>query len=142
MQQNEKNFATFIRMRREALGKSLRGMAADLGIAPPYLSDMENGKRNPPIGELLKKMEKMYCNQNAELQLYFYEIVGFGRNELPPDMVEHLMANIAARSLVRLLMQVDLHPENSSDEEDYYFSIKEAIENIAVKKGVKLTYSE
>ncbi|MCL2630632.1 MAG: helix-turn-helix domain-containing protein [Firmicutes bacterium] len=139
---NTNIFGGFIRLRREALGKSLRGMAADLGIAAPYLSDMENDKRYPPTGDLLKRMEELLCKGNPELQYYFNEAAGFGRDDLPPDMVEHLKSHFSTRLLVRLLMQVDLRPETSTDEENYHHAIQKAIEGVASQKGIKLIYPE
>ena len=38
---------SFIRERRESLGKTLRGFAAELDIAAPYLHDIEKDNRTP-----------------------------------------------------------------------------------------------
>ena len=38
---------SFIREKRERLGKTLRGLAAELEIAAPYLHDIEKGNRTP-----------------------------------------------------------------------------------------------
>ena len=38
---------SFIRDKRENLGKTLRGLAAELDIAAPYLHDIEKGNRTP-----------------------------------------------------------------------------------------------
>ena len=108
MTKTNNTFGKFIRAMRESIGKSLRGAAADLGIAPPYMSDLENDRRYPPTGELLKKMEAMFCGNNGELKLYFYDLAGMGRADVPPDMAEHLRSNYATRWLVRMLMQVDI----------------------------------
>jgi len=43
---DHKACAAMIRERREAKGKSLRWLAAKLKITPPYLSDLELGRRN------------------------------------------------------------------------------------------------
>lgn len=40
-------FGDFVRKARTAKGISLRCLADDLGYSAPYLSDIENGKRNP-----------------------------------------------------------------------------------------------
>lgn len=34
-------FGQYIKEKRESLGKSLRSVAADIGMAPAYLSDVE-----------------------------------------------------------------------------------------------------
>ena len=38
---------SFIKERREQLGKTLRGFAAELDIAAPYLHDIEKDNRTP-----------------------------------------------------------------------------------------------
>lgn len=54
MTKTNNTFGKFIRARRESIGKSLRGAAADLGIAPPYMSDLENDRRYPPTANCTK----------------------------------------------------------------------------------------
>lgn len=48
MNENEMAFGKFIEERRKALGLTLRGFAAELDIAPAYMSDIEKGRRYPP----------------------------------------------------------------------------------------------
>jgi hypothetical protein len=102
------------------------------------MSDLENDRRYPPTGDLLKKMEAMFCGNDGELKLYFYNLAGLGRQEVPPDMAEHLRSNFSSRRLVRMLMQIDIQAAGSTDDENDYFEIKKAIEKIAARKGIKL----
>ena len=44
-------FGEFIKEKRSAIGKTLRGLAADLDIAPAFMSDIEKGHRYPPSKE-------------------------------------------------------------------------------------------
>ena len=52
MNENEQTFGKFIEERRKALGITLRGFAAELEIAPAYMSDIEKGRRYPPDKKL------------------------------------------------------------------------------------------
>lgn len=45
---DERTFGKFVRQRREELGKTVRGFAAELNITPAYLSDIEKGNRAAP----------------------------------------------------------------------------------------------
>jgi transcriptional regulator with XRE-family HTH domain len=49
------------------LGKGLREMARELGIAPPHLTDIEKGRRTPSE-ELMLKIAELYRIPIAELR--------------------------------------------------------------------------
>jgi len=53
------NFGKFIEQKRKAMGMSLRGLAAELGIAPAFMSDIEKGHRYPPAKEKLYEMARI-----------------------------------------------------------------------------------
>ena len=46
----ENTFGESVRLRREQLGMTVRGMASEVGMSPIYLSDIERGKRPAPSG--------------------------------------------------------------------------------------------
>ena len=50
------NFGEFIKEKRITKGINLRKLAELTGIAPGYLSDIEQGKRNSPTPEKLAKI--------------------------------------------------------------------------------------
>src|SRR3712207_7769133 len=52
-------FGKFIAEKRKSLGLTLRGTAAELGIAPAYLSDIEKGRRYPPDIDKLMQIAKI-----------------------------------------------------------------------------------
>ncbi|MDR1754595.1 MAG: helix-turn-helix domain-containing protein [Eubacterium sp.] len=64
MDENEQAFGKFIEERSKVLGITLRGFAAELDIAPAYMSDIEKGRRYPPdkklddIARILKPTDK------------------------------------------------------------------------------------
>ncbi len=53
--------------RIEVLGKGLREMAQELGIAPAHLTDLEKGRRTPSQ-DLLLRIAKAYRISEAELR--------------------------------------------------------------------------
>jgi transcriptional regulator with XRE-family HTH domain len=53
---------SFIRDRRESLGKTLRGLAAELDIAAPYLHDIEKGQTALPLRSCFPHLSKHFCS--------------------------------------------------------------------------------
>lgn len=99
-------FGTMIRRLRERCNLSLRGACGEIGISPAYLSDLEHDRRYPPVGEVLKKILMTY-KVNEEEEYEVMDLIGLGRKELAPDMVEFMRRNQFARIVMRKLMQED-----------------------------------
>jgi len=93
-------FGDFITEKRKASGISLRGMAEELGIAAPYLSDIEKGRRNPPNIEMLEKIVSMLKLSDVERDTMF-DYAGEERNEVSPDLPEYIMDMPEARTALR-----------------------------------------
>lgn len=130
LKEQKQQFGEFVKDRRASLGMSLRGLAGELGIAPSYLSDIEKGKRNPPVGDLLNRFIEA-LKLDGEMEWYLCELVGIGREELAPDMVEFLKSNEAVRDIVRKFMAVSHNIDSKvMDNEDEFFAIHEAISKI------------
>jgi transcriptional regulator with XRE-family HTH domain len=93
------SFGEYIKIRREALGKSIRGLALELNITPAYLSDIEKGNRCAPE-RFLEKMTQVLCIPEEELY-YFYDLAGKSRNNIHSDLIEYIgkteMARVALR---------------------------------------------
>ncbi len=62
------------RRRTEVLGRTLRSVAEELGVSPPYIVDIEKGNRRPSE-ELMTRMARVYDLPEAELR------AGFSRPE-------------------------------------------------------------
>lgn len=67
-------FGATIRKIREQLRKTLASVAADMGVSVVYLSDIERGRRSPPLGEKLQKL-------SASLQLNPQEVEEWAHKE-------------------------------------------------------------
>ena len=52
----KRTFGQLLRQCREDAGKTLKDVAARLGLSVVYLSDIERSRRNPPTAEAIKKI--------------------------------------------------------------------------------------
>lgn len=93
-------FGDFITDKRKEYGISLRGMADELNIAAPYLSDIEKGRRNPPNIEMLEKIASILKLTASEKDIMF-DYAGEERNEISPDLPEYIMDMPEARTALR-----------------------------------------
>lgn len=92
-------FGEYIKARREALGKSIRGLAAELEITPAYLSDIEKGYRYAPEKHLVKMI--VVLNITGEDINLFYDLAGQSRNNNYPDLVDYIGSSEKARKALR-----------------------------------------
>ena len=92
-------FGQFIKEKQESLGKSLRSVAADIGMAPAYLSDVEKGNRWPPVKYLEKMIEVLQIPQ-SELNT-FYDLAGDIREGSYPDLTDYIGKTDIARVALR-----------------------------------------
>jgi len=82
-------FGSFLQAKRSGK-KTLRAFAADIGVTPGYISDIENDRRDPPGKDLLDKMADVLGITGSEL-VQFYDLAGQGRKEVSPDLPEYIM---------------------------------------------------
>ena len=82
-------FGSYLQAKRSGK-KTLRAFAADIGVTPGYISDIENDRRDPPGKELLDKMADVLEITGPEL-VQFYDLAGQGRKEVSPDLPEYIM---------------------------------------------------
>ena len=100
-------FGKFVEEKRKAQNKTLRGLAAELEIAPAYLSDIEKGHRYPPdkdklyiLAEILKLSEEDTCRM-------FDLAAGEKDNTVSPDLPEYIMNTKKARVALRIARDND-----------------------------------
>lgn len=100
MNENEQAFGKFIEERRKALDITLRGFAAELDIAPAYMSDIEKGRRYPPdkklddIARILKLEGK---DKDKLLDLAALTRVKTVSHDLPEYIMDKDLARVALR---------------------------------------------
>ncbi|NLV51288.1 MAG: helix-turn-helix domain-containing protein [Clostridiales bacterium] len=90
---------SFIRERRERLGKTLRGLAAELEIAAPYLHDIEKGNRTPSEKLLPAFIKCLQLSQEEVNTLY--DLVGGRRQGVYPDLTAYIRQSDLARVALR-----------------------------------------
>ena len=95
-------FGKFIEARRKALGKTLRGLAAELGIAPAFMSDIEKGHRYPPAREKLEELAKILQLSQEDTDKMFDLAAGERKNGVSPDLPEYIMGSPKARTALRM----------------------------------------
>ena len=95
-------FGKFIEIKRKALNKTLRGLAADLDIAPAYMSDIEKGHRYPPDKDKLEKMAELLNLSEEEKNKMFDLAAGEKDNSVSPDLPEYIMGTEKARVALRM----------------------------------------
>lgn len=109
MGENGMTFGKFIRERRAALGKSLRSVAAEIEMAPAYLSDVEKGNRWPP-SKYLKKLAEVLQIPESEMNTY-YDLVGEVREGDYPDLTDYIGKTDLARVALRVARDNDIPNE-------------------------------
>lgn len=102
------SFGEFIARRRKALGLSLRSVAQDLDVSPPYLADIEKGNRAAPKNHLDKLIASLQI-QPSELD-DFYDMAHATHGYFY-EFEEYLNTNKYARIALRLAKNKNLSDE-------------------------------
>jgi transcriptional regulator with XRE-family HTH domain len=82
---------------------SLRKLAERLGIAPAYLSKIENNLDRPPSAKVVEKMAEILNLEKAELLQM--------ANRVPSNWNDAFKENIRAQDFLRVAMKSGLSPE-------------------------------
>ena len=100
-------FGEYVKARREALGKSMRGLAAEMDMTPAYLNDIEKGNRTAPPEGFLGKMVKALRIAREEVD-DFYDLAGKSRNDNFPDLTPYIGEKHIARVALRKARDLDI----------------------------------
>lgn len=95
-------FGKFIEKKRKAMDKTLRGFAADLDIAPAYMSDIEKGHRYPPDKDKLELMAELLKLSEEDKNTMYDLAAGEKENSVSPDLPEYIMGTKKARVALRM----------------------------------------
>lgn len=100
MNENEMAFGKFIEERRKALGFTLRGFAAELDIAPAYMSDIEKGRRYPPDKKLDEIAQILKLNETEKNSMF--DLAAMAKTKtVSSDLPEYIMEKDLARVALR-----------------------------------------
>lgn len=94
-------FGKFVTNKRKQLEITLRGLAADLGIAPAYMSDIEKDRRYPPDKEKLDAIAQILKMTENEKNLMFDLAANAKKNTVSPDLPDYIMNNENVRIALR-----------------------------------------
>lgn len=100
-------FGEFISEKRKAKGITLRGLAAEIGIAPAFMSDIEKGHRYPPKKETLDKIVHALNLNEEDINKMFDLAAEEKDNTVSPDLPECIMNNDKVRVALRLARDSD-----------------------------------
>lgn len=95
-------FGKFIEQKRKAMGMTLRGLAAEWGIAPAFMSDIEKGHRYPPNRDKLYELARILKLNAEDKDTMFDLAAGERENGISPDLPEYIMGNDKARAALRM----------------------------------------
>jgi transcriptional regulator with XRE-family HTH domain len=104
-------FGEFIAEKRKSRGLTLRGLAAELGIVPAYMSDIEKGHRYPPDKDKLYELSRILCLSEDETNTMFDLAAGEKENTVSPDLPEYIMGNEQVRVALRMARDSDKSSE-------------------------------
>lgn len=107
MKMEKKEFGTYVKERRDDLGKTLRSFAAEIGISPAYLSDIENGNRRAPEKFLEKFAQALQIVDPDELHA-FYDLAGVSQGGQHADINSYMDDKPHARIALRTAIDQDL----------------------------------
>lgn len=97
------SFGKFVKQRRETLGKTQRGFAAEIEISAAYLSDIENGNRRAPE-KYLERFAKALAITDPEALNDFYDMAGVSQRGQHSDINTYIDDKPSARRAFRTAM--------------------------------------
>ena len=100
-------FGEFIKEKRLTKGINLRKLAELTGIAPSYLSDIEQGKRNAPAPEKMAKIIEILNLTEEDVNL-MNDLAAHAKETVAPDISEYVMNNDSVRVALRKARELKL----------------------------------
>ena len=95
-------FGSYVREKRLAAKINLRKLAEILGIAPAYMSDIENDHRYPPEKEKIYMIADALRLTQEETNELFDLAAGNKKNSVSPDIADYIMDQGKSRVALRL----------------------------------------
>lgn len=95
-------FGKYIETKRKKRNITLRGLAAELDIAPAYMSDIEKGHRYPPDKDKLESMVKILGLSQYEADQMYDLAANEKDNTVSPDLPDYIMGTQKARVALRI----------------------------------------
>ncbi len=106
----EETFGKRIKEARLDRGLTLRVVADKLGVSLPYLSDIENDRRNPPDKGKLEQLMNI-LSLSIEERRELYDLAGKARDSVSPDIKDYSMDVDAVRLALRVAKDAGTTPD-------------------------------
>ena len=100
-------FGDFIKQKRIEKGFNLRKFAEMVEIAPAYMSDIENGKRNSPSKEIMEKFALLLSLNNNEINT-MNDLAAKDRDSVAPDISNYITSNENIKVALRKAQSLNL----------------------------------
>ena len=96
-------FGNYLRDLRKTRKLRQEDLANKIGVSSVYVCDIEKDRRYPPDTEKLRVWVAQ-MSLSPEEAARFYDLVGEARDSAPPDIMEYLNVNPAAKSAIRRII--------------------------------------
>ena len=107
----EQTFGSFVRQRRQALGISLRGLAARAELSPVYMSSIETDRKAAPAKEILERLA-VELRLGKEERETFLDLAAKSRKQrVSADLPVYIMEKDIVRAALRTAKEVDATDE-------------------------------
>ncbi len=103
----ERTFGSFVREKRLEAKVNLRKLADILGIAPAYMSDIENDHRYPPEKEKIYMIAEALDLNKEDTDYLFDLAAGNKKNAVSPDITDYIMGQEKTRVALRLARDIN-----------------------------------
>jgi len=105
--EKRRSFGSYLREKRLEKGITMRTVCEALKVSLPYMSDVENDRRNPLDKDKLDQLMGILCLSREEQQ-ELYDLAGRGRDTVSPDLQEYIMDTDAVRIALRTARDADI----------------------------------
>lgn len=107
---NKSTFGSYVREKRLERGFTMRSICEKMGYSLPYMSDIENDRRNPLDKDRLEQLMEILSLSVSERQ-ELYDLVGRARDTVSPDLTDYIMEEEAVRMALRTARDAGAAPD-------------------------------
>lgn len=107
----DQTFGSFVRQRRQAIGLSLRSLAAQAGLSPVYMSNIETDRKAAPAQEILERLAIELRLGKEEREMFLDLAARSRKQRVSADLPDYIMEKDIVRAALRTAREVDATDE-------------------------------
>ena len=107
----EQTFGSFVRQRRQAIGISLRGLAARAELSPVYMSSIEPDRKAAPAQESLERLATELRLSKEDKETFLDLAAKSRKQRISADLPDYIMEKDIVRAALRTAKEVDATDE-------------------------------